>query len=129
MIRVRTLHPDDALREHRRCLADAAAAGVNLSFGLFDGDRLVGHLSAAASSRPSSREIGEALHVRHLSVLPRYRRMLPRLIRRGLTEARRHFPGSVIEAHGERDPGWHDHPAFFARDGYAITGTPTAARC
>ena len=44
--------------------------------------------------------------MRHLAVLPRYRRMLPRLIRRLGIEARRHFPGSVIEANaGERVPG------------------------
>ena len=100
MIHVRTLHPDEAPAEHRRCLADAMAGGVNLSFGLFDGDRLVGHL-ICCGFKPTifPGEIGEALHVRHLAVLPRYRRMLPKLLRRLGLEARHHFPGSVIEAH------------------------------
>ena len=124
MIRVRLLRPDDVPAEHRRCLADAAAAGVNLSFGLFDGDRLVGHL-VCCGFKPTifPGETGEALHVRHLAVLPRYRRMLPRLIRRLGIEARRGFPGSVIEAHAVESAFrvWHDHPAFFARDGYALT--------
>jgi hypothetical protein len=124
MIHVRTLHPDEAPAEHRRCLADAIAAGVNLSFGLFDGDRLVGHL-VCCGFKPTifPGEIGEALHMRHLGVLPRYRRILPRLIRRLGVEARHHFPGSVIEAHAEESAFrlWHDHPAFFARDGYAIS--------
>jgi hypothetical protein len=124
MIHVRALHPDDAPAEHRRCLADAAARGVNLSFGLFDGDRLVGHL-VCCGFKPTifPGETGEALHVRHIAVLPRYRRMLPRLIRRLGVEARRLFPGSVIEAHSVESALriWLDHPAFFARDGYAVT--------
>ena len=124
MIRVRALHPDDAPAEHRRCLADAAAAGVRLSFGLFDGDRLVGHL-VCSGFKPTifPGEIGEALHLRDLAVLPRYRRMLPRLIRRLGVEARRRFPGSVIEAYAVESACrvWRDHPAFFARDGYALT--------
>ena len=124
MIHVRTLHPDEAPAEHRRGLADAIAGGVNLSFGLFDGDRLVGHL-ICCGFKPTifPGEIGEALHVRHLAVLPRYRRMLPRLIRRLGVEARHHFPGSVIEAHTVESAFrlWQDHPGFFARDGYAIT--------
>jgi hypothetical protein len=124
MIHVRTLQPDDAPPEHRRCLADAAAGGVSLSFGLFDGDRPVGHL-ICCGFKPTifPGEIGEALQVRHLAVLPRYRRMLPRLIRRLGLEARRSFPGSAIEAHiGESAlRTWRRHAAFLARGGYAIT--------
>jgi hypothetical protein len=124
MIHVRTLHPDEAPAEHRRCLTEAIAGGVSLSFGLFDGDRLVGRL-VCCGFKPTifPGEIGEALRVRHLGVLPRYRRMLPRLIRRFGVEARHHFPGSVIEAHAVESVFrlWHDHPAFFARDGYAIS--------
>jgi hypothetical protein len=124
MIHVRALRPDDAPQEHRRCVTDAAARGVNLSFGLFDGDRLVGHL-ICCGFKPTifPGETGEALQVQHVAVLPCYRRSLPRLIRRLGVEARRHFPGSAIEAHAvERAfEVWRDHPAFFARDGYAIT--------
>jgi hypothetical protein len=124
MIHVRALHPHDVPEEHRRCLGDAAARGVNLSFGLFDGDRVVGHL-VCCGFQPTifPGETGEALHVRDIAVLPRYRRMLPRLIRRLGAEARRHFPGSVLEAHAVESAFriWRDHPAFFARDGYAIT--------
>jgi hypothetical protein len=124
MIHVRTLYPHEAPAEHRRCLADAIAGGVSLSFGLFDGDRSVGHL-VCCGFKPTifPGEIGEALQVRHFEVHPRYRRMLPRLIRRLGVEARHHFPGSVIEAHAVESAFrlWHDHPAFFARDGYAIS--------
>jgi hypothetical protein len=124
MIHVRTLQPDDAPAEHRRCLADAAAGGVNLSLGLFDGDRPVGHL-ICCGFKPTifPGETGEALHVRHLAVQPRYRRMLPRLIRRLGLEARRIFPGSAIEAHvGESAlRTWRSHAAFLARGGYAVT--------
>ena len=124
MIHVRALHPDDAPAEHRRCLTDAAAGGVSLSFGLFDRDRPVGHL-ICSGFKPTifPGETGEALHVRHLAVLPRYRRMLPRLIRRLGLEARIGFPGSVIEAHvGEGAlRTWRRHPDLLARAGYAVT--------
>ena len=124
MIHLRALQPDDAPPEYRGCLTDAAAGGVSLSFGLFDRDRLVGHL-VCCGFKPTlfPGEIGEALHVRHVAVLPRYRRMLPRLVRRFGIEARRHYPGSSIEASAvESALGiWRAHPEFFARDGYAVT--------
>ena len=141
MIHVRELQPDDApaiaaiesryhqvLADgeagHRRYLTDALAAGVNLSVGLFDDDRLVGYLLCygfAPTIFPG--ETGEALYVEDIAVLPRYRRLLPQLIRRLALEARRHFPGSTIEAHAVESVFriWHDHPAFFASGGYAIT--------
>ena len=123
-VHLRALQPDDAPPEYRGCLTDAAAGGVSLSFGLFDRDRLVGHL-VCCGFKPTlfPGEIGEALHVRHVAVLPRYRRMLPRLVRRFGIEARRHYPGSSIEASAvESALGiWRAHPEFFARDGYAVT--------
>jgi hypothetical protein len=124
MIHVRALQPENAPTEQRRCVADAAAGGVSLSFGLFDGDRLVGHL-VCCGFKPTifPGEIGEALHVRHIAVLPQYRPMLPRLVRRFGIEARRHFPGSSIEASAVESALriGRAHPAFFAREGYAIT--------
>ena len=141
MIHVRELQSDDApaiaaiegryhqiladgAEGHRRYLAEAVAAGVNLSFGLFDDDRLVGYLLCYGFNPTIfSGECGEALYVEDIAVLPRYRRLLPQLIRRLGLEARRHFPGSTIEAHAVESVFrvWHDHPAFFASGGYAIT--------
>jgi hypothetical protein len=124
MIYVRTLQPDDAPAEHRRCLADAQAGGVSLSYGLFDGDRPVGHL-ICCGFKPTifPGETGESLYVRHLAVLPRYRRMVPRLIRRFGLEARRTFPGSAIEAHTGEGAlrTWRSHSVMLARGGYALT--------
>lgn len=141
MIHLRELQPDDApaiadiesryhvvLADgetgHRRYLTEAIAAGVNLSFGLFDDDRLVGYLLCygfAPTIFPG--ETGEALYVEDIAVLPRYRRLLPQIIRRLGLEARRHFPGSAIEAHAVESVFrvWQDHPAFFASGGYAVT--------
>lgn len=141
MIHVRELRPDDAPAiaaiesryhrvladgeaAHRRYLTEALAAGVNLSFGLLEDDRLVGYLLCygfGPTIFPG--EIGEALYVEDIAVLPRYRRLLPQLIRRFGLEARRHFPGSTIEAHATERVFrvWHDHPSFFASGGYAIT--------
>jgi CelD/BcsL family acetyltransferase involved in cellulose biosynthesis len=141
MIHVRELQPDDASAVaaiecryhqrladgesgHRRYLAEAAAEGVNLSFGLFDGDRLVGYvLCYGFSPTIFPGEIGEALYVEDIAVLPRYRRQVARLIRRLFGEARRHFPGSALEAHSVETVFrlWQAHPAVFASTGYAIT--------
>jgi CelD/BcsL family acetyltransferase involved in cellulose biosynthesis len=141
MIHLRELLPDDATAiaaiesRYHRTLADGAeghrgylgaalAEGVNLSFGLFDDDRLVGYLLCYGFSPTIfPGETGEALYVEDIAVLPRYRRLLPQLIRRMAGEARRHFPGSAIEAHAVESVFriWRDHPAFFASGGYAIT--------
>jgi CelD/BcsL family acetyltransferase involved in cellulose biosynthesis len=141
MIHVRELQPDDApaiagiesryhqqmadgADRHRRFLADAVAEGVNLSFGLFDGDRLAGYLLCHGFSPTIfPGEIGEALYVEDIAVLPRYRRLLPLLIRRFGLEAKRHFPGSAMEAHAVESALrlWQDHPAFFGSGGYALT--------
>jgi CelD/BcsL family acetyltransferase involved in cellulose biosynthesis len=141
MIHVRELQPDDAPavaavesryhqqladgeRGHRRYLTDAIAAGVNLSVGLFDDDRLVGYLLCygfGPTIFPG--ETGEALYIEDIAVLPRYRRLVPQLIRRFGLDARRHFAGSTVEAHATESvfKVWRDHPAFFASGGYAIT--------
>ncbi len=141
MIHVRELLPDDApavariearyhglladgVEGHRRYLTEAAAEGANLSFGLFDDDQLVGYLLCYGFSPTIfPGETGEALYVEDIAVLPRYRRLLPQLIRRLGLEARRHFPASAIEAHAVESVFrvWHDHPAFFASGGYALT--------
>jgi hypothetical protein len=115
--------PADGENGYRRRLADADAAGVHLSFGLFDDDRLAGYL-LCYGFRPTlfPGEIGETLQVEYVATLPRYRRLLPRLLRRLGLEARRHFPGSVIEAHMLESAfkRWCGHAAFFARGGYAL---------
>jgi CelD/BcsL family acetyltransferase involved in cellulose biosynthesis len=141
MIHVRELQPDDApaiaaiesryhqvladgAEGHRRYLTGALAAGVNLSFGLFDDDRLVGYvLCYGFGPTIFPGETGEALYVEDIAVLPRYRRQVARLIRRLFGDARRHFPGSALEAHSVESVFrvWRDHPAIFAASGYAIT--------
>lgn len=141
MIRLRELRPDDATaiaaieskyhqvladgaEAHRRYLADAVAEGVNLSFGLFDDDRMVGYLLCYGFSPTIfPGETGEALYIEDIALLPRYRRLLPQLIRRFGVEARTHFPASSVEAHavGSVLEVWTRHPAFFASGGYALT--------
>ena len=141
MIHVRELQPDDAAaiaaiesryhqvladgeEGHHRYLTQAIAAGVNLSFGLFDDDRLVGYvLCYGFGPTIFPGETGEALYVEDIAVLPRYRRQVVRLIRRLFGDARRHFPGSALEAHSVESVFriWRDHPAIFADTGYAIT--------
>jgi len=139
MIHVRELTPDDARaigriealfhgREladgaegHRRYLTEALAEGVNLSFGVFDGSRLVGYL-LCYGFEPTAfpDEEGEALYVEDIAILPEFRRLLPSLFKRLSTEARRHFPEAALEAHARESifQIWHKHPTFFARAGY-----------
>ncbi len=114
----------DGAKAHRRYMAEAIAEGVNLSFGLFDGGRLVGYLLCYGFSPTSfPGETGESLYIEDIAMLPKYRRHLPQVIRRFGVEARCHFPGSSVEAHSVESVFrlWRDHPAFFASGGYAVT--------
>ena len=113
----------DGGEAHLGYLTEASAEGVNLSFGLFDDDRLVGYL-LCYGFEPTifPGETGEALYIEDIAVLPRYRRLLPQLIRRFGLDARRHFPATAIEAHAVESVFhlWRRHPAFFVSGGYAI---------
>jgi CelD/BcsL family acetyltransferase involved in cellulose biosynthesis len=114
----------DGAERHRQYMAEAIAESVNLSFGLFDGGKLVGYLLCYGFSPTSfPGETGEALYIEDIAMLPRYRRHVAQVIRRFGAEARAHFPGSTVEAHSVESVFrlWRDHPAFFADGGYAIT--------
>lgn len=113
----------DGADSHRSYLADAYAEGVNLSFGVFDDGRLVGYLLCYGfepSAFPDQQ--GDALYIEDIAVLPEFRPMLLKLLRRLGSEAQKHFPGAAIEAHAVHSvfQVWHKHAALFARGGFPI---------
>ena len=120
----------DGADSHRAYLADALAEGVNLSFGAFDGDRLVGYiLCYGFEPTELPGETGDVLYVEDYAVLPSYRRVAPQLLKRFAREARKHFPGVAVEAHSLDSvlQLWEKHVEFFRRIGldlsrYELTG-------
>jgi len=140
MIYVRELTPDDAaavaaveaelhvqkeLRDgvdgHRQYLTEAAEQGVNLSFGLFDDARLVGYFLCYGFEPaifPGGK--GDVIYIEDIAIRPPYRRHLYRLFQRAATEAVRHFPTSIVEAHALEPllKVWRKHAEFFAKLGW-----------
>lgn len=114
----------DGAESHQGYLTEAIAEGVNLSFGAFDGDRLVGYLLCYGfepSACPGER--GEVLYIEDFAVLPRYRRVAPQVLTRFAEEARTHFPGTPIEAHSLDAVVhfWEKHVEFFRRVGFDLS--------
>lgn len=118
MVVIRELMPADAPAVariesmfHDRSLADGAEAlkgylsdaldhAVNLSFGAFKDERLVGYLLCYGFEPTAfANEEGRALYVEDVAVLPSFRFVLPALIRRFLSDVNRSFPQDPIEAH------------------------------
>lgn len=141
MLFVRELTPDDApaiariesarhqavladgAEAHRGFLSEAAAEGVNLSFGAFDDGTLVGYFLCygfAPSAMPGRTE--DVLYIEDVAVDPRHRGLLPLLVRRAGREMRRHFPGVAIEAHSVTSVLgiWRRHAALYPRLGYRL---------
>lgn len=120
------VHPQvlvDGAAKHNEYMNAAVAAGVNLSYGLFNDDDLVGYLLCYGFEPTAfSDEQGEAIYIEDIVVLPRYRRMLPKLIKRFLTDVRRHFPGAALEAHSVRSVFeiWRQHDAYMTRHGATL---------
>jgi CelD/BcsL family acetyltransferase involved in cellulose biosynthesis len=141
MIHVRELMPEDAPavarlesrfhdraltdepEAHRQRLADALAEGVNLSFGAFDDDTLVGYvLCYGFEPTAFADEEGTALYIEDVTVEPKYRTALARLLKRFVRDINAHFPGVWIEAHAVEDalPVWLKHSALFAQAGFPM---------
>ncbi len=114
----------DGADSHRGYLADAIAEGVNLSFGAFDGDRVVGYLLCYGFEPSASPgQPGDVLYVEDIAVLPRFRRVFPLLLARFAAEARKHFPGVPLEAHSvERVLHlWERHSDFGRKIGFELS--------
>ncbi len=114
----------DGADSHRAYLTDALAVGVNLSFGAFDGDRLVGYiLCYGFEPTELPGETGDVLYVEDYAVLPSYRRVAPQLLKRFAEEARKHFPGVALEAHSLDSvlQLWEKHVEFGRRIGYDLS--------
>lgn len=141
MIHVRELLPDDApavarieaaLHDrsladgelaHRRHLGDAHAAGVNMSFGAYAGDRLVGYvLCFGFEPTAFPEEQGHAIYIEDIAVEPKHRAALPRLLKRFVRETQASFPGVPIEAHALEcvSETWNKHMPLFARAGFEL---------
>jgi CelD/BcsL family acetyltransferase involved in cellulose biosynthesis len=114
----------DGADSHRVYLTDALADGVNLSFGAFDGDRLVGYLLCYGfEPAECPGETGHVLYVEDYAVLPSYRRVAPPLLKRFAEEARKHFPGVPLEAHSVNSVVqlWEKHVEFGRRIGFDLS--------
>ena len=91
----------DGADSHRAYLTDALAAGVNLSFGAFDGDRAGRATSSAmgSSRRELPGQTGDVLYVEDFAVVP----SSAGSFRNSSNDSpRRHgntFPVSALEAH------------------------------
>lgn len=141
MIHIRELTPEDApaigqiesmfhsravadgVEGHRRYLTEALVAGVNLSLGVFDDDRLVGYLLCYGFEPSAFADLeGEALYIEDVAILPKFRRTLPQLIVRLASQTREYFPGAAVEAHSAQSifQSVRKHAALYDRVGFRL---------
>lgn len=122
-----SLHPAevaDGGMLHSREMDVALLEGVNLSFGIFDDDRLVGYLlSYGFEPTAFVDQHGDAVYIEDIAVLPRYRRMVAKLIKRFTAEVTRHFPDAAVEAHSLHSVFelWQRHADCIRRFGFEMT--------
>lgn len=111
----------DPAENHIRWLQEAEDAGTNLSFGLFEGEELVGYL-LCYGFEPSlfPEEGGEAIYIEDVTVDESHRTGLARLLKSFLRATALYFPEAALEAHAVtsvRDT-WHRHEGMWQRMGY-----------